>query len=404
MADENKKSRRRRSPSSPDWASLPWGILDLILAHLIQLDDYLHFSAVCRTWLSAALDGKYRQLGESIHKQSFPMLLTPPLPPTKAAGDHHLRWRLYSLTCGKLLNWEIKMPSYSQRLCGSSYGWLGAVNEDLTITFFNPFSGKSVQLPPAHPRPCEIIHPDPSWRNYSFDKEVLKFVFSSYPNFASVKCDFVIGAIFGSYHDFAYIKPGSNVGSGWNYIGCCRRGFTDAVYHLGKFYLVDNYCCVISVYVSSGGSSSNKAKPPQVQVVVPPTDSYTRRVYLVVSSAGGDLLLVQALPHPTRWQTAGFKIFKLLGLDSIDHQKFAELVEINNLGNDALFLGDNHSLCVSASNFRGCRPNCIHYVRDCQDTNVYNLEDRGFTPLKGIKTRLRRSGHPPPIWIVPTLL
>ncbi|KAE9454977.1 hypothetical protein C3L33_13121, partial [Rhododendron williamsianum] len=234
------------------------------------------------------------------------MLLTPPLPPTKAAGDHHLRRRLYSLTRGKLLNWEPKMPSYSQRLCGSSYGWLGAVNEDLTITFFNPFSGTSVQLPPAHPRPCEIIHPDPSWRNYSFDKEVLKFVFSSYPNFASVKRDFVIGAIFGSYHDFAYIKPGSNVGSGWTYIGCCRRGFTDAVYHLGKFYLVDNYCCVISVDVSSGGSSSNKAKPPQVQVVVPPTDSYTRRVYLVVSSAGGDLLLVQALPHPTRWRTAGF--------------------------------------------------------------------------------------------------
>lgn len=416
MANDNNNqvliSRRRRPPSSPDWASLPSGILDLILDHLIQVVDYLRFSAVCKPWLSAALYQKDRRRRESIiHNQSVPMLLTPPLPPKKAARDHHRRWRLYSVTSGKLFNWDqLKMVARrppNQRLCGSSYGWLGAVNEDSSITFFNPFSGTCVRFPPAHPCPPRINLWDPAWVNYLFEKQVLKFVCSSDPNnFELFDGDFVIGTIIGSYDDFAYIKPGS---SGWTYISSTRpRGFTDAVYHLGKFYLVDNYCCVTSVDVSTGGTgrdtTTTEAKPPHVEVVIPPTDSRTRRVYLVVSSGGGDLLLVHAIPHPTRWQTTGFKIFKLLGLDSADHKKFAELVEINNLGNDALFLGDNHSLCVSASHSCGCRPNCIYYVNDCQDTNVYNLEDRSFTPLKGIKTRLRRTGHPPPIWIVPTLL
>lgn len=415
MANDRSKvliSRRRRPPSSPDWAFLPSGILDLILDHLIQVVDYLRFSSVCKHWLSAALYQKDRRRRESIiHNQSIPMLLTPPLPPKKAAGDHHL-WRLYSVTSGKLLNFDqLKMvarqPPY-QSLCGSSYGWLGAENGDSSITFFNPFSGKCVRFPPTCPCPPHINRWDPVWANYFVDQPVVKFFCSSDPNnFELSDGDFVIGAIFGIYKDFAYIKPGS---SDWTYISSTRpRRFTDAVYHLGKFYLVDDYCCVTSVDVSTGGTgrdtTTSEAKPPHVEVVVPPIDSYNRRVYLVVSSGSGDLLLVHALRHPTRLQTIGFKIFKLLGLvDSSDHQNFAELVEINNLGNDALFLGHNHSLCVSASNSRGCRPNCIYYVNGCQDTNVYSLEDRSFKPLKGIKTRLRRTGHPPPIWIVPTLL
>ncbi|KAE9466150.1 hypothetical protein C3L33_01948, partial [Rhododendron williamsianum] len=306
-------SQRRRPPSSPDWASLPSGILDLILDHLIQVVDYLRFSTVCKPWLSAALYQKDRRRKESIiHNQSVPMLLTPPLPPKKAAGDHHRRWRLYSVTSGKLLNWDqLKMVARrppNQRLCGSSYGWLGAVNEDSSITFFNPFSGTCVRFPRAHPCPPQINLRDPLWENYLFEKQVLKFVCSSDPNnFELFDGDFVIGTIFGSYDDFAYIKPGS---SGWTYISSTRpRGFTDAVYHLGKFYLVDNYCCVTSVDVSTGGTgrdtttTTTEAKPPHVEVVIPPTDSCNGRVYLVVSSGGGDLLLVHAIPHPTRWQT-----------------------------------------------------------------------------------------------------
>lgn len=146
------------------------------------------------------------------------------------------------------------------------------VNEDLSTTFFNPFSGKSVRFPPPHPQ--LIIHPNPAWVNYhSFEKPVLKFVCSSDPNnFESFNGDFVIGAIFGFYDDFAYIKPGSSNSnedsSGWTHIGSStiRGGFTDAVNHLGKFYLVDKFCRVISVDVSS-----TEAKPPNV---VPSSQSH----------------------------------------------------------------------------------------------------------------------------------
>lgn len=126
----------------------------------------------------------------------------------------------------------------------------------------------------------------------------------------------------------------------------------------------------------------------------------------MVSSGGGDLLLVQAIPHPTRCQTIGFKIFKLLGLDNVDNNTFAELVEIDNLGNDAFFLG----VIIILSLYRlqipvvAARIAYTTRVSNHLDTNVYSLEDRSFTLLRGIKTRLRRTECPPPIWIVPMLV
>lgn len=69
--------------------------------------------------------------------------------------------------------------------------------------------------------------------------------------------------------------------------------------------------------------------------------------------------------------TSSFKIFKLLGLGSSsdnsgcnNDQQIIKKVEITSLGDDTLFLGDNYSLCVSASHFPGCQANCIYYTDD----------------------------------------
>ncbi|KAA3454910.1 F-box protein [Gossypium australe] len=39
-----------------DWAGLSRDLVDLILARLVSVSDYLRFGAVCKTWRSVAMD------------------------------------------------------------------------------------------------------------------------------------------------------------------------------------------------------------------------------------------------------------------------------------------------------------------------------------------------------------
>ncbi|MBA0858206.1 hypothetical protein Goshw_022811, partial [Gossypium schwendimanii] len=76
-----------------------------------------------------------------------------------------------------------------------------------------------------------------------------------------------------------------------------------------------------------------------------------------------------------------------------------EWSEMKNIGDCALFVGDNNSLSVVASDFCGCQSNCIYFIDDYEnflfpsmvlensyalkntkDVGVYNMETRSFTP------------------------
>ncbi|XP_057507045.1 probable F-box protein At1g44080 [Actinidia eriantha] len=402
MLISSEERLRPPSPSSSDWAKLPEELLDLILCRLIQVFDYLRFSAVCKPWLSVAAQQKHLRRLRDPHKQVVPMLL---MPEVEEPDDNHGRRKLYSVTQNKFLKLEIQVP-YRRRCSGSSHGWLATVEEDFGITLFNPFSGKSLRFPQVNPQSNYV---NPTKRHlHKYEYEVLKVVLSCDP---SLEPDhFVVFAIYGVFRKLAYIKPGHK---SWTYI---QGGiyFADVIYRLGKFYVIDCYSGVVSVDVNNNGT-------PQVEVVPLSAPTETSKAYIVESSSGGDLLLVQRFlaenDHSQQLVTSFFKIFKLLGLGGGGSvQKFAERVEIDSLGGDALFLGDNYSLAVSASNFLGCRPNCIYYTDDYdndympyepygpRDMGIYSLEDKSFTPYYQINTKQKRMPMPPPIWIVPTLL
>ncbi|XP_058217554.1 F-box protein At2g26160 [Rhododendron vialii] len=142
----------------------------------------------------------------------------------------------------------------------------------------------------------------------------------------------------------AYIKPGR--GKHWTYI----KGvlYSDAIYHQGRFYVLDNYSGVL--YLDVRDYSKPKGK-------------------LVVNRTARKHILLRL----TLWCCQLGKTCSLLrggrggggGSSSGGNQQFAkEWVEINSLGDDALFLGDNYSLSVTASNFPGCQANCVYYTDD----------------------------------------
>ncbi|XP_028075419.1 uncharacterized protein LOC114277686 [Camellia sinensis] len=138
---------------------------------------------------------------------------------------------------------------------------------------------------------------------------------------------------------------------------------------------------------------------------VPKSSSVFVQATYLVESQEGNLLLVQRF-----WK-------------SIDEDDFsnpigksqATWVQIKSIGNQALFLGGNHSVCVSSLEFPGCQSNCIYYTDQTHvyfaryvchgpagdDWGVFNLEDGSFRSLH--IPNLYKKLVLPPIWVVPNL-
>ncbi|PRQ57025.1 hypothetical protein RchiOBHm_Chr1g0343741 [Rosa chinensis] len=89
-----------------------------------------------------------------------------------------------------------------------------------------------------------------------------------------------------------------------------------------------------------------------------------------------------------------------------------EWTEKKTLGDVALFIGDNSSISVLASNFSGCKPNCIYFNHDCDRIGkdfkhynfaVYNVETGIVSqPYAKYANTLVNMANRPCIWIVPT--
>ncbi|ONK69136.1 uncharacterized protein A4U43_C05F19720 [Asparagus officinalis] len=91
-------------------------------------------------------------------------------------------------------------------------------------------------------------------------------------------------------------------------------------------------------------------------------------------------------------------------------------VEMGSLGDQALFLGKSHSLCVPAVEYRGCQLNCIYFTEHGSknrhiprghsadgetdrysicDMGIYDWEDGTFQRF----SQLNINYHVPPIWL-----
>ena len=101
--------------------------------------------------------------------------------------------------------------------------------------------------------------------------------------------------------------------------------------------------------------------------------------------------------------TTAFKVFEVnLGGE--------EWKELKNLDNRALFLGRNSSISVKASDFSGCKANCIYFTDNFEkhwsipggggrDTGIYNMLDGSIEPHY-LGDSL--SCITPPMWVVPS--
>ena len=373
--------------SEPDWAYLPVTVLGDILDKLPEPIDHLWFGAVCKQWYSFSKDcieAKKRW------NKLLPMLM---IPTEKYTTTER---RLYSVVEGKIYSVELQVPN-CERFCGSCLGWLATVDESSYVTLSNPFkNGISVCLPPI-----DLLQ---TYRE-GFDYYIYKFILSADP--ASTSNNYVVVAIYGIYKKLAYIKAGEK---SWHHVEI--TSISDIIFYYGLVYAVCHRGLIVCFNVEDGNSSESDL--PKLTILAPKMDPprYSDRAYLVESS-GGDLFYVhRKLDKNEDYRlklTGVFKVYKLLLHEQSG--KVMERVELESLGDDTLFVGDNNSMAVSAANLPGCQPNSIYFTHDYidwirfnksyrpHDVGVFNVKDGTFGQHYVLNALDKKM--PPVLWIVP---
>ncbi|KAL3524304.1 hypothetical protein ACH5RR_017138 [Cinchona calisaya] len=374
-----------------DWEWLPDLLLNSIIEKLMLPGDYVRFGAVCKHWRNVAVAHKYR-VG--------PMLMTP----TKNS-----RRSLYDVIRGnKIISGTklLPMPLIKRRCCGSSYGWLAFAMDNLVIRLFNPFLGKQIDLP----RLLNHLEDGCDPQYY-----VRKVVLSADP-FKNPD-DFEAVAIYGCEQKLAFIRIGQK---NWTslpvsviikskFFACdviFYDGFMYAVnreneFERGRIIKVDTEVGSLEIVAGWNWKAENKFDGEKL---------VQNRAYLVESPRGDLLVINRIMSYPSKenctiGRTSKFKLHKIVrGKES--WSMLVEVEQVSELGDDALFLGDNQSVSILASEFMpGYQPNSIYFTDDFfyphepRDMGIFNLKDQSFK--RRYKLNPLHKASPPPIWITP---
>lgn len=371
-ASRSKKMASKLATSCSQW--LPVELLEIIVEKVVPLAECIRFGAVSKDWhLAASFQKQSGVMG--CHRKQLPLLL---IPTTKDKRSNQPRCGLYEAAQGKTYKtFGVYVPHNSvNRFCGASHGMLAYVDEDLVITLFNPLTRSSICLPPLNPKATYNFK---VMRSYKCDYYINKVILSANP----FSCDsFETLVIVGKYQ-IAHLKSGDRY---WTDHIDAERSFDDIIYYRDKFLAVCSEAGVFSVEVTS--DQTNNAEPYlTIHMVAPRAPSRgqnTTYQHYLAESPGGDLSLVRKFGQVNFYEhlkeTLSFKVFKLTGNGK-------QWDEMSSIGNLAIFLGANQSICVSAPDFQGCQPNSIYFTDDCvevafhkhkgpHDMGVFNLGSR----------------------------
>ena len=373
--------------------------------------DLLQFAATCVSWHSAAKTNKLT-IPTSLDHQ-VPMLLV------YSNREKNTR-RVYNVMNNKFLLSKQHVPNRRVRFCGSSKGWLASVSSDYIVTLHK--SCFSVEHDHNHivaPTIClpSLFPPQLGQNNIARDiygsvilspheYHIRKLLLTTDPLINSNDCTAVV--IFGEEGELAFIRLGRD--TSWTRImGDHCIEFDEVLYHNNQFYATNFYGMVVSFDIPESGN------PVAKLVLLDEVPAISKR-YLV-TSPGGELWHIargaDLLDDNITRVTPMFKIFRLDDADS--HDDDAKLVEIESLGDVALFLGDNSSISVIASKYLGCKANTIYFAHDADftggwttkyisDFGIYEVKSKSFKLHYNMSsfTRSNMCNHHP-IWVVPPM-
>ncbi|VVA17392.1 PREDICTED: F-box [Prunus dulcis] len=320
-------------------------------------------------------------------------------------------WRLYNVMNDRIFDLKLKLSN--KRFCGSSKGWLIAMDKSFTVTLTNPFvrakggrmkENSIIRLPPLIPQdPDDLV----GWA-HAPNYFLLKATLSADPILDANNC--IVLIIYEDQCQMAFIRL--NKDPTWTYVYQHWNGIEEVVHVEDSFYAVTIRNYLIGFDITSQSNSDEKL------VAKRRAPDHPQKTYLVNPNEK-ELWMVHKhidIEDDKTQVTYEFKIFEL------DYEK-GKWSAKKTLGDVALFLGDNSSISVLASKFPGCQPNCIYFSHDDtrvahdvgphgpHDFGVYNVASGSFhfgvfniTSESGTCIRkLIKKSRSPPIWVVPKI-
>ncbi|XP_004489983.1 probable F-box protein At1g44080 [Cicer arietinum] len=386
-----------------DWANLESLALDIIISKLIEPIDHIWFGSVCKNWHSIA---KLNHLNNyKFRNNILPMLM---IPSKKNPRKRSPRKRsLFSISANRVYEFQLTVFS-NKRVCGSTHGWIATVDKNNVITLVNPFKDVAPIILPR-------IDVYDSYKYYEFDvrKVTLSVDPITNPN------DYVVAAIYTNRGCLAFMKAGQEF---WTYMDDIdnRRhtGFVDVAFYKDLVYAVSRWKSIVSFDLCYSTCPYRfEERIPNFVREQGENETYSSLAYLV-TSLEGDLWMVRRFVDTVYPYVGGtgnngtqsFQVFKL-ELDCTG-EKLINMIKLETLGDNVLFLGGSDSTSISASYF-SCyvQKNSIYYtdnyiddtpVRYPQvpyDMGIYNVKDGSFGIHCPFKPYFK--GLAPPVWVLP---
>ncbi|VAH12962.1 unnamed protein product [Triticum turgidum subsp. durum] len=328
---------------------------------------------------------------------------------------------------------------------GSSRGWLATADELGQIYLVNPATGEQHALP--HIATMGIFN-DRRWPHDSFTVRVRCFLTIRYgrgPPFPDTSLgregyggySFAPNYMFYRKVVLSPCRPGS-YGTAmlilWDVFGApafataddgvwklarSEDGVEDAIHHDGQFYSV-TYSGVVEVWQrdAESGEYTSTAVTPRLTIE---EGSSRRPLKYLVAAPGGRLMVVLKYGHVTKkrydrqgW-TCSFKVH-VLGDDG-------QWNETRDIGDVALFVGVNNSLCVPTRGRSEIEAGCVYFTDDrlravrkeyyslwddddvdVRAVGVYSLKDSTLKKMEALGQEYNRCRFsPPPVWITPSI-
>ncbi|KAM3405642.1 hypothetical protein ACQJBY_008256 [Aegilops geniculata] len=403
-------------PAAPV-ASLPVDMLANIHAHLSLLDR-LTFAAVFRATRDA-------------FKPEAPCLLLP------GPGDAPDTAALFSLAERRAATVRARGP-YHAVLGSSPRGWLVTADDRARMHLVSPATGERRALPPID----TIPHVFADGGRHHFTVNVMWFLRGPPPypygtmtyTAERVRHSLYRKVVLSDSADVAMLITGPEYGvaafatagggawrlapprdgvqpvatpegGSWR-LWHSRNGVEDAVHHDGRFYSI-TYSGQVEAWEEhdTAGVFTSTVVAPSLML---PANTDHHRKYLVVSPAGRLMVVLK--------ETMGRRTppsFKVQVLDA--GREWWK--ETDDIGDTALFVAVNGSLCVSMRNHPELKAGCVyHYTEDdlgpCKDARgdddededngvrVFSLKDRRIETVEGVGWH---RSWPPPAWFIPCI-
>ncbi|XP_042487856.1 F-box protein At2g26160-like [Macadamia integrifolia] len=382
--------------SAQQWSELPRELLEKVAKSLHLYADYVRFRAVCVSWESALPK-------TPIHlPRQLPLLM---LPYDQGSNKPN---EFFSINENKSYSLNFPNEFHSKFFRGSSHGWLVIVDRTPSICLFNPFTKAHIELP--------------SLSNSNGFESLYKIVLQS-PPFSS---NFMAIAIIGDRqrHLFfgwrgrlklAFCRCGDNRWTSLKERTPSAGNYIDVIFYKKQQIIAAKSNGLFEIMDITGGNGNSTPKIKVIQILRPPDSvPLDHNLYLVESN--DELLVVSrsVLVSECRdydYRTTGFSVYKLDLIKNSSGSFSYKWSEVKSLGDRILFLGLDPSSSFVASDFPGCKGNCIYFTDDLwdcpleggtsrgSDVALFDMGDRWIKPLPCYPRELN---WPPPIWITPS--